>query len=420
MTQDLDEAIHDQLQPPAPVQNRQKSKVFSDHMGTLDWMAALAPASEWGSDIDTFAATEFGLLSNLPQPASSMAASRVALFDFEGPPALSSSTIPDAGNQELRQTIFSQDSVATSSVEEQSDPSIWPVSSTPALSASTSPSSVAVIDPSLEHSHPGEHQFSSGSSLLQEKQPAPSSIQTGGEWLQSLVDVNVQLFNHANNEKNQECKGSSAATDGPRHDHDALVKSFDETLLLSQRLLRVLCNLYSQGSRNTSHNQPRANPRSPPPLDAGSTLIMMSCYVRVLELFMERLGAIKGSLADITAPSPALLPLPTLTAFSCSLDGYPVLRLRMTLELMEHTLDVLGALLMPIVSGSNNQGTDGEKGGALHGSGVMHQGSAESLMVREEAAYQLIREIRTGLKTGRRGLDHRVYGSSLKKSLLLV
>lgn len=101
------------------------------------------------------------------------------------------------------------------------------------------------------------------------------------------------------------------------------MKSFDETFLLSQLLLlRVLCDLYSQGSRNTSQS------------DADSTLIITSCYVRVLELFMGGLGAIKGSLAGMTtvsSPSPSArdtlvglqsTALPTLTASSCSLDGW--------------------------------------------------------------------------------------------------
>jgi hypothetical protein len=114
---------------------------------------------------------------------------------------------------------------------------------------------VAVIDPSLQDSHPGGQQPSSGSfgsSLQKEKQSAPWGIQIG-EWLQSLVDVHVQLFNHANKRTSGEGKSSAGVPDGQQQDHDASAKSFDEILLFSQHLLRVICNLYSRGSRNTSH-----------------------------------------------------------------------------------------------------------------------------------------------------------------------
>jgi hypothetical protein len=69
ITQGLDEAMHDQLHPPVPLAGEQRPQAFTDHIITPDWMAARAPDNKWANDIDAFAAAEFGLLSNLPQPA---------------------------------------------------------------------------------------------------------------------------------------------------------------------------------------------------------------------------------------------------------------------------------------------------------------------------------------------------------------
>ena len=58
------------------------------------------------------------------------------------------------------------------------------------------------------------------------EQPGSRRRQTGGKWLQRLVEVNVQLFMHANQHKIQEA--------------NVIRNNFDETLILSLQFVQAL------------------------------------------------------------------------------------------------------------------------------------------------------------------------------------
>lgn len=246
----------------------------------------------------------------------------------------------------------------------------------------------------------------------QERQQPPRHTQTDGQWLQKLVEINVQLFNHANKASNQAASSSgtpmnsdkSLTTDGVQSLHG---NSFDETLVLSLHFVQVLRKLNGSKSSDIKvHPASTATPR----LDPGSTLIIYSCYIRVLELLTTRLDAIREPLQaaaavtssprgetanhSIQTTSSKVLSgsLPTLTACSCSLTEFPILHLRMTMELVEEILDVMSALLGPILRGPG----DGEQRG--------EEISQQALSTREEAAYQIIRDIRRELKSSRRSM----------------
>lgn len=188
--------------------------------------------------------------------------------------------------------------------------------------------------------------------------------QTHGQWLQRLVQINMQLFDHANKAK------ANAGDSGPdseltRDDEassstirrPAGFNSFDETIVLSFYLVKALQSLYDP--RSLKLDEQSSFPVGPPPIvDSGTILIIFSCYVRVLDLFMDRLGALRSALnttaatppttasslatttstpsslppnapvRNVSSPNGAALHLPTLVACGCPLEGYPVLRLR--------------------------------------------------------------------------------------------
>lgn len=174
----------------------------------------------------------------------------------------------------------------------------------------------------------------------------------------------MQLFDHANQAKSKDGDSDPAST----RDNEASTirrppgfNGFDETIVLSFYLVKALHSQYSPESLRLDEKS--SVPVGPPPkLDSGTMLIIFSCYVRMLNLFMDRLGALRSALsANATPPlttassragtaTPSILPpngsspgrtpgpnpgpngaallLPTLVACGCPLEGYSVLRLR--------------------------------------------------------------------------------------------
>jgi hypothetical protein len=247
-------------------------------------------------------------------------------------------------------------------------------------------------------------------SLGPEPEPQPRTV-TDGEWLQRLVKINVRLFNHTNQALNQTLLPGDI-------DHCIpIANAFDETIVLSLQFLQTMRELHGTSSQDL----PIHTAASPAPnLDSGTTLIIYSCYVRVLQLFIDRLGAIRGTINAATtaysaqhsndgsppvASSVPPLVLPTLEACSCSLEKFPILRIRMTLEVIEEILDVMSALLLPIVrvSGGRAQQEE-ERAMPWRGQSLLPEVSQQALLAREEKVYQIIRGIRRELKTSRRAL----------------
>ncbi|KAI1170325.1 hypothetical protein F4777DRAFT_124931 [Nemania sp. FL0916] len=251
-----------------------------------------------------------------------------------------------------------------------------------------------------------------------------SSTQTSSQatprWLQTLVEINVHLFRLASNKDNQ-VDASPDADSSSSSNMSPFGNGFDEILLLAQRLLRALCALYGRtpldrDARGIGLLEKSWVPRTN--LDTGSTLIILSCHVRLIELLMDRLVKIMDIISGTKGPlisypttahsadnnerpiplGPAL-PLPTLTAFTCSLDDFPILKLRITLELIEHTLDMLRRALAPLVSHSVRGTTTRHSQG--DSTGKMSDFSEKLLSARDEAAYELIANIRKKLNISR-------------------
>jgi hypothetical protein len=64
----------------------------------------------------------------------------------------------------------------------------------------------------------------------------------------------------------------------------------------------------------------------------------------------------------------------------------------MTMELADEILDVMSALLGPILRGAGDGGQRGE------------EVSQQALLTREEAAYQVIKDLRREIKSSRRSM----------------
>ncbi|KAK8104757.1 uncharacterized protein PG998_011790 [Apiospora kogelbergensis] len=105
------------------------------------------------------------------------------------------------------------------------------------------------------------------------EQPGSRRRQTDGKWLQRLVEVNVQLFIYANQHKIQEAS--------------VIRNNFDETLILSLHRdlpVRTVASLSAS-------------------LDSGTMLIIYSCCIRVLDLFIERMVAISPTVSQLELPT---------------------------------------------------------------------------------------------------------------------
>ncbi|KAI0195494.1 hypothetical protein F4808DRAFT_464194 [Astrocystis sublimbata] len=234
-----------------------------------------------------------------------------------------------------------------------------------------------------------------------------TSSHASPRWLQTLVEINVQLFSLASNKDDQVDSPDGDGHIGPPGN------GFDKILLLAQRLLRTLCALYgsAQPDRDTRGIVHLRKPWVPQTnLDTGSTLIIMSCHVRWIELLMDRLvrimdimsetkGLISHQAHATAAQSANTASRPTLTAFTCSLDAFPILRLRITLELIEHTVDMLRRALVPLVSHSSQSIGHHNLG---DGPGKMPDVSEKLLLARDEEVYELIADIRKKLSIARR------------------
>ncbi|KAH8900393.1 hypothetical protein GQ53DRAFT_801047 [Thozetella sp. PMI_491] len=240
-------------------------------------------------------------------------------------------------------------------------------------------------------------------------------------WLQDLVAINVQLFEHANSAMND--TPAPAPTDIPTND-DCIATSgipgfcrvkrgFDQTVTLAVKFVQALRELHGTSSSDLP-GQGFAG--GPPNLDPGTTLIIYSCYVRVLELITARLGAIQQTFDAAMAASPPWggilgsdttskvpeLPLLTLRVCFSSLEGYPILKLRLTLEVVEEVLDVLNMLMMPVMQKPySQQRWEDEQTMPWQEQSSIPDVSHKALLSREETAYQMIRDIRRSLKTRR-------------------
>ncbi|KAK8137263.1 hypothetical protein PG984_005203 [Apiospora sp. TS-2023a] len=267
--------------------------------------------------------------------------------------------------------------------------------------SSTSPT-VETVTPQLSFST--NQDASSITPTTAQDKDHPLKRTADGEWLQKLVQVNVRLFAHAN-------KGKLGDKDAPTKGN-----SFDQTIKISLQFIQALRHLQGSSSRDLPARSRTASPLLV--VDPGTMLIVYSCYVRIIEMLIDRLHGVQAALKAGTAAAAAIptatsqngntaplsdfsaLELPTISVCTCTLEDYPILRLRLTLELVEEKLDVMSALLHSMHSTDS-----GQEHGPAAPTGQNRTTTElpqQALLARGEFAYQILRDIRHELKTKRR------------------
>ncbi len=198
---------------------------------------------------------------------------------------------------------------------------------------------------------------------------------------------------------------SEQADKGGQSDEPAL----DDILGLSIQFVHVLRVLPGASNTGSIYVGSRSSPTdgsgsgrgAPQSLDHGSILIMVSCYIRVLESLTDGLGSIKQQLASGVL-SDRSIGLPSVVVCAYPLDSYPVMRLRMVLEFVEGVLDAMSALVVPIARESERTRDVEEATAPWRGQTLVPEDSQQALLAREDAAYQAIEDIRGLLKIRRR------------------
>lgn len=226
-----------------------------------------------------------------------------------------------------------------------------------------------------------------------------------GEWLQRLVQVNVRLFAHA-------IKGKEGDKDAPTPSN-----SFDQTIKISLQFIQALRHLQGSSSRDLPAPSKTASPQLV--VDSGTMLIVYSCYVRIIELLIDHLHGVQEALKAGTAeaavnptttsrngksspPTPNFpaLELPTISVCTCTLEDYPVLHMRLTLEMVEEKLDVMGALLHSMHS-RQKHGPSTATWRSTQQSLTTTEIPQQALLARGETVYRIIGNIRNELKRKR-------------------
>lgn len=252
------------------------------------------------------------------------------------------------------------------------------------------------------------------------------------DWLVKIFEINGELYQQARvapqfiREAKENSLSALPAGGG-------VGGAFDQIIRLSMRLVDILQEL-NQGLENNNkkkqHNMnndedddddndthngfnshanasvesyfpagdtiPNATSHATYGLDSGSVLIILSCYIRVIELFSELLLGIKylmtkseknsttkpfswfissNSNSNNTLPDRRLLHqikyhLPTLTLGSTSVDLYPHMRVAILLELVEQILQTVSSLLDPLVRGRGGQQQQQQQAGGVFGNTI--------------------------------------------------
>lgn len=228
----------------------------------------------------------------------------------------------------------------------------------------------------------------------------PSSYGSAGSiteatWLQKVAEINVRLFEHASiipavheppelsqsGEKRVEASGTVLNTsdcrggNGQHQDGQGSEFAIDQTFLLSRQLIDILNQVYprfhqrassfeqamvspshSQSphrlhSRHYSHSTNGSNPLAPcdyPPtsIDPGSGLLVLSCYLRVIDIYDKIFGHIRMCVAKTGTADPfTQIRLPGLTIGSFSLQSSSALQVTLFIQLAEQLLDRLRSIV---------------------------------------------------------------------------
>ena len=256
----------------------------------------------------------------------------------------------------------------------------------------------------------------------------PSSYGSGNSiteatWLQRVAEINVRLFEHASiipavqespehpQTGDRRVESSPNALDhkggsGPRKEEQGSEFAIDQTFLLSRQLIHILNQVYprfhqtafsldpavispcysqsphrqhsSHGSHR-GHNSGASNPLAiydhpPASIDPGSGLLVLSCYLRVIDIYDKIFGHIRTCLAKTGTAEPLTqIRLPGLTIGSFSLPSSSALQLTLFIQLAEQLLDRLRSIVAlmdsTVLRAANDEGgsnrPDGQDGSPL-------------------------------------------------------
>lgn len=223
-------------------------------------------------------------------------------------------------------------------------------------------------DSSMESSPAGS------STLGSQGNPANPSASHTLSTVQELSDLNVELYAH-----------SSSIPRPPKSTTEPLSwkgKDFaiDRTFQLSQKMIEVLNRLYPRSletlppnrltpASSTSQSSPSQGEltsgntnqgRTAPYVDQGSLLLILSCYLRLIDTYDNIFGNMQACLdrSSITAPED-YVNLPNVTVGSFSFPTTSALQITMILHLASQLLDRLREVTGSIRTTSNDDSDPG-------------------------------------------------------------
>lgn len=235
-----------------------------------------------------------------------------------------------------------------------------------------------------------------------------------GKWLSTLAELNVKLFSHAKSMRAHACtpdKGAKSLYASSAMLDDALGLFLQFIGLLQHRTVVSRAPSLSSSIDGSSTNTTSSNgfgsdtASSSIAADHGSVLMMLSCYIRILETCTKILTAIKAALATGFSPNAGSVPVLRLSIGSNALENqYPLIRLRVIIELIESLLDSMRAYLAPdteVSSGGPQQFEQLVKGSwdrcTFRQQSQLTQ-QANPCHIQEEKAFELIRSVRIDLR----------------------
>jgi len=184
-----------------------------------------------------------------------------------------------------------------------------------------------------------------------EKVPGLSAIST----IQSLSDLNVELYTHAVTVPNPP---KSLVEPLSWKDKDFAI---DRTFQLSQRFIDILNTHYprylqsaalsatntpASSAPSNSHHSGSNSDRPPLSIDQASFLLILSCYLRLIDTYDNIFGNMQACLdrASVTARED-YVSLPNVKFGSFSLPNSSALQITLILQLARHLLNRMGEII---------------------------------------------------------------------------
>ncbi|KAF1730569.1 hypothetical protein CRV24_010032 [Beauveria bassiana] len=264
----------------------------------------------------------------------------------------------------------------------------------------------------------------------------PGFSRIESHWLFKILEINIRLYKNSRTASSMSegrdaddvGGGGSDRSGGDDGESDRTgddAGAFDEAISLAMQLTDILQEINDAAAGGTCVRTGDTRPQSLHSIDSGSVLMILSCYMRLLEIFADLLQAISHDTATTYRhgqyhhhhhqPSSSQsssqsgqprLQLPSLRVGSSCLDGYPVLSVIVFLDTVEHMMHGIQALLLPIVRGLGKPGADDPSasfGRRVSEPGSFPDGSLHEFTVREHGVLKIIKDIRVRLGKKRNG-----------------